>query len=478
MHTTSDFESGCCASTTTVQTGAGKNAGPRSKDTYADNLKTYLETSRTNRKIPGFKQVNAASVAQYHQQIYDNMMASSLEDNSLKGHLTAIHHYIVDDPKLSDFAAKYMLEATNLGKKFTKLKKDNKFVGKRAENVDKIPTLKKLTEMFNDLYLNKDNLSIEDHMKMVLLAVSGVLQAPIRGETASMKIVDFKNLDKEIKTEEKRRATLIKSGEKDDSNKKTNFLVIQRHTLPNPPSYFFYIIDYKNSNSDQRNDKGDHKQLLLETNLITFFNESMRILPRKYLICSLKSVNHPIGYQEWRKLAIKVLNTDEKESLGSQVNLFRQIFVSSPNYSGPKITVNQKEHIAHRMMTSFDQLEQYKVILPDDEETEKVKPLKPLKKKDVEKIEAPEILVEDPKEVVALKKVIARRAKNQEKSSKYYEENRQKMIELNKKNYQANKVEIAKRRIISQVKQERVAGLFVTRQTTLDKHGITEEDLK
>ncbi|MFN9957347.1 MAG: hypothetical protein ACK55I_29940, partial [bacterium] len=148
-------------------------------------------------------------------------------------------------------------------------------------------------------------------------------------------------------------------------------------------------------------------------------------------------------------------------------------------FNDPDITLNDKKDYATRMMTSVEELERYKTIKPST--------IKPVKKKTVvepptqdtetEKDPDTEMNQVSPKEIAAITKVLEKREKNKVKSSNYYENNTEKMRALNKKNYEKNKESIAKKRLIAQVKAERLAGLNVTRQSTLNKYGITEADL-
>lgn len=476
MHTTSDFESGCCESTASVQTGAGKREGgpsPTSLKNYKNHMSTYLETSTTDRKIEGFTSVTAANVAKYHDQIYKALKGSDkLKVNSIKSHLEALHYYLSQIPKYEKIAKKYVLEATQINKQVTIEKGENRFVGKRAENKDRIPTLPDLEEQFGKLYSKIDKLSVADHMKCVMLAVSGVLMPPMRGDTGNIKLIDYKDLKKELK--DAREKKII------DPSNSVNFLVNRRGQLGTPNKYYFYMWDYKTVASSKEPTKTDDKEktpvleISLNDDMIEFYTKSLNILPRTYLICALKNTSEPILYQSWRKMAIKILNKDN-ESLGGQADLFRQIYVSH-RFAEEDITLNTKKDIARLMMTSVAELEgSYKVILPSV--TEKV--VKPLKMK-VPRNEPvlEEIDNTDTRDEVLAKRLANRLEKNKIKSNLYYENNVDKMRQLNKVNYQKNKERLARQRVIDQVKGERVLGIQVTRQSTLEKYAITEEDLK
>jgi len=381
---------------------------------YHDWIKTYFQGSK--RGIDGFTDVS--QIKKYAYDVDAKIVTSTLSQNTKKNHYMAITHFLKvykAPKKLVEF---FSDRGVTLNKIVEKQYKENKPTEKQIERG---LTWQSMSEKYEEL-VNKntsnDFKEKRDIMDMVIIGAN-YLQPPLRSNISNMRIVDENEVD----------------------NDGVENLLVKR---PNGNRYYL-LRTYKTARTY------NEVQVPITPKFNKLIDESLKHFPRNHLVTNL--MKKPLTAVQYQGSLRRLLN-------GASVDDTRMNFVS--HFFEQKRSETEVEKIASMMLTSADRLRTvYKKIRGNsDEPEEQDEPIKAPKQSYIPPSERTEMTPSE-----ARTNRLAYLKEN-------YQKNKEKISSQQKQNFEKKKEDIYRKRIIAQIKKDRLTGVNTVRKETIEKYKI------
>jgi len=369
------------------------------------------------------------TVVNSHQNLFKYIDGEYQNLDTRKTHLTALVN-ILRSQDMDDVADKYSKIAVDIHNKTSADKKDNRQM--TLSRIRNPVDYNKISELYNKLrkQFDEGTISPYNHVLLTILAVN-VLMPPIRSETVDMAIVS-----------------------PDSDTKNGNLLVKAGKKKP----WHLILNDFKTVKSFGK------QKIELPVKLKAFLIESLKKMPRSYLVSKPNDPTSPLGYPSFLRMVQKALG----EGTGSDV--FRSAYISEFMKQNP--TMSEREGLAKKMLHSVESQQQHYVKVDDDKPPAKLlDPVKSDKEPErggsVDSVDV-EKLTKDRAEVLK-----ERNDKRRQYRRDYYAKNKETLQAKQRETFESKKDDVNRRRILQKIEESKITGIpYNPKQSTLDKYGI------
>lgn len=375
---------------------------------------------------------NENDINNMHKDLFKHIDKEYDNIDTKKTHVIALVN-ILRNLKNDSIADKYSEVAIQLQNESSENKKNNKQLTE-SRIINPID-YEKISSLYNKLRekFDKGSISDSDHMLLVILALN-TLMPPIRSEYTNMPIVtpdsktDTGNL-------------MVKAGKK--------------------KPWYIILNDFKTVKSFGK------QKLEIPNKLKNFLSESLKKMPRSYLVSKVDNPNEPIGYPIFLRMVQKSLGG------GTGSDVFRSSYITE--FMKQRPTMSEREELAKKMLHSLESQGLHYVKV--DEDKPKAKLLDPTNIKSVNEEKGGSLDIEKLKKDRA-QVLLERNEKRKEYRREYYNKNKQMLQEKQRDLFDVKKNDINRRRIIQKIEESKLTGIpYNPKIETLQKYNIKLEDL-